>query len=296
MIVENQPAPQLLVTGATGFIGRSVMAQLQRAGIDAQPFQGRMNNYLDLRGALAGKTAVIHLAGSEMRGRNRLLNHVDIEGTARLLEECSRADIQHLIIISRIGAEPKSIHSLLAAKGTIEKMVRQSEIPATILRAASVYGFGDRYFETILSISYWSFPFAWLPGGGENVWQPLWVEDLARCLVAVLDRPDLIGKTVTVAGEEHVQYQELVRRILNVAGVRRFPVRLPMTLLRPLSRILFWWWFWPPATSYFVDRFFTPEAVEFDSVLRTFGFRPSRLNETMNYLRRPGLRWRIFRR
>jgi len=287
---------KLLVTGATGFIGRSVMIQLQRAGIDAQPFQGRINNYLDLREQLKGKTAVIHLAGSEMRGRNRLLNHVDIEGTARLLEECSRADIQHLIVISRIGADPSSIHSLLAAKGKVEKMVRQSEIPATIIRSSSVYGFGDRYFEIVLGISYWSFPFTWMPGGGERVWQPLWVEDLARCHVAALNRPDLIGKTVTVAGEEHLQYQELVRRILSVAGVRRFRVRLPMTLLRPISRLLFWWWFWPPATSYFIDKFFTPEAVDFDCVLRNFGFRPARLNETINYLRRPGLRWRIFRR
>lgn len=294
--MEDQTDIKLLVTGATGFIGRSVMAQLHRAGIDAHPFQGRINNYLDLREALEGKTTVIHLAGSETRGRNRLLNHVDIEGTARLIEECKRVNIQHLIIISRIGAEAKSIHRLLAAKGKIEKMVQQSEIPATIIRSASVYGFGDRYFEAILGISYWSFPFSWLPGGGNETWQPLWVEDLARCIIATLNRPDLQGKTVTIAGEEHIQYQELVKRILAVAGVRRFPVRLPMTLLRPISRLLFWWWFWPPATSYFVDRFFVPEAIEYDSVLRTFGFRPAHLNQTMNYLRRPGLRWRFFRR
>lgn len=294
--MEEQTATKLLVTGATGFIGRSVMAQLQRAGIDARPFQGRINNYLDLREQLAGKTAVIHLAGSEMRGRNRLLNHVDIEGTARLLEECERADIQHLVVISRIGAEANALHSLLAAKGKIEKMVRQSGLPATIVRSASVYGYGDRYFEMILGISYWSWPFAFLPGGGERAWQPLWVEDLARCLVQTVTRPDLIGKTVTVAGEEHLQYKEILKRILRTAGIWRYPVRLPMTLLRPLSRLLFWWWYWPPATSYFVDRFFVPEAADFDIVLRNFGFRPAHLDETINYLRRPGLRWRLFRR
>lgn len=294
--MEEQTDIKLLVTGATGFIGRSVMAQLQRGGIDAHPFHGRINNYLDLREQLAGKTAVIHLAGSEMRGRNRLLNHVDIEGTARLLEECKRANIQHLIVISRIGAEANAIHSLLAVKGKIEKMVRQSGLPATIIRSASVYGYGDRYFEMILGISCWSWPFAFLPGGGERAWQPLWVEDLARCLIQTVTRPDLIGKTVTVAGEEHLPYKEILRRILLAAGIQRYPVKLPMTLLRPLSRILFWWWFWPPATNYFVDRFFVPEAADFDTVLRNFGFRPAHLDETINYLRRRGLRWRIFRR
>ena len=294
--MENQSDIKLLVTGATGFIGRSVMAQLQRAGIDAQPFHGRINNYLDLRQQLEGKTAVIHLAGSETRGRNRLLNHVDREGTERLLEECDRADVQHIIVISRIGAEPNSIHRLLSAKGKIEKMVRKSGIPATIIRSASVYGFGDRYFEMLLGIAYWNWPFVFLPGGGERAWQPLWVEDLARCIVQTLNRPDLIDKTVPVAGEEQLQYKEIIRRILLAAGVRRYPVKMPMTLLRPLSRLLFWWWFWPPATNYFVDRFFVPEAADFDSVLRNFGFRPARLDETINYLRRPGLRWRIFRR
>lgn len=272
------------------------MPQLQQAGINAQPYTGRINNYLALREQLQGKTAVIHLAGSEARGRNRLLNHVDVEGAQRLLEECRRANVQHIIVISRIGADPNSLHSLLAAKGKIEKLVQQSGIPATIIRSAAVYGYGDRYFEIILGLAYWSWPFVWLPGGGVRAWQPLWVEDLARCLVQALNRPDLVNKTVTIAGEEHLPYHEIVKRIITTAGIRRYPVRLPMTLLRPISRLLFWWWFWPPATSYFVDRFFVPEAVAHDSVLRTFGFRPASVNETMSYLRRPGLRWRFFRR
>jgi len=293
---QNELVPHILVTGATGFIGRSLMPQLQQASINAAPYTGRINNYLELRAQLAGKTAVIHLAGSESRGRNRLLNHVDVEGAERLLEECRRAEIQHLIVISRIGADPNSLHRLLAAKGKIEKLVQQSETPATIIRSASVYGYGDRYFEIIVGLAHWSWPFVWLPGGGTRAWQPLWVEDLARCLVQTLNRPDLVDKTVTVAGEEHLPYHELVKRILTVAGLRRYPMRMPMTLLRPLSRLLFWWWHWPPASNYFVDRFFVPEAADFDTVLRTFGFRPARIDETINYLRRPGLRWRLFRR
>jgi hypothetical protein len=59
--------------------------------------------------------------------------------------------------------------------------------------------------------------------------------------------------------------------------------------------MLFSWWWRPPITRYFVDRFFVPDVAAYDSVLRHFGYRPARLREHITYLRRPGLRWRIFR-
>ena len=113
----------------------------------------------------------------------------------------SENPVQILLRVERGDEKTFDVSYRVAAKGKIETMVRQSDTPATIIRSASVYGLGDRYFEIILGISYWSFPFAWLPGGGERIWQPLWVEDLARCIVAAVNRPDLMGKTVSVAGE-----------------------------------------------------------------------------------------------
>ena len=69
----------ILVTGATGFIGRSLMPRLEQAGFSARAYQGRMNDPIRLRAELDGITTVIHLAGSEARGRDRLLHHVDVE-------------------------------------------------------------------------------------------------------------------------------------------------------------------------------------------------------------------------
>ena len=285
----------ILVTGATGFIGRSLMACLEREGREARAYHGRINNPLALRQQLEGVDAVIHLAGAEARGRNRLLNHVDIEGTERLIEECRRAHIQRLIVPSRIGADHNSLHPLLRAKGEVERCVRQSSIPYTILRAATLFGRGDLFTETIVSLAIWTWPFVWLPGGGTVVMQPLWVEDFARCLVAALDRPDLVGQTITLAGEEQSRYREIVRQLLLAADCSRFPLPLPLILTHPLSAAIFSWWWRPPVTRYFIDRFFVPEVAAFDSVLRHFGFRPARLSDSIAYLRRPGLRWRIFR-
>lgn len=287
----------ILVTGATGFIGRSLMACFEREGIEARPYPGYLDTTLALREALKGIHTVIHLAGAEMRGRSRRLQQVDVAGTESLLEASQRAGVQHIIYASRLGADPAAMHTLLQAKGQAERFIEQSGIPYTILRSATLYGRDDRFTEIALSLALWSWPFVWLPGGGQTAMQPLWVEDFVRCLLIVVQKPETyLNKTFTVAGEERLRYRELVRLILAVKGKKRQAVSLPMTLLRPSSRLLFQWWYWPPVTQFFVDRFFVPEVTESDTVLRYFGFRPARIIDQIVYLRRAGMRRRLFRR
>lgn len=286
----------ILVTGATGFIGRSLMACFAREGIVARAYQGRMNDPSKLREELAGVTTIIHLAGSEARGRNRLLHHVDVDGSERLLEEARRADVQRIIFASRLGADPANMHPLLQAKGQVERMIQQSGISYTILRSATLYGRSDRFFELIVGLSIWTWPFVWLPGGGNMAMQPLWVEDFVRCLLLSLNRPDLINKTIAIAGSERLPYRTLVQMLLDVSGYQRLPLPVPMLLLRPFSNALFRWWYWPAVSRYFMDRFFVPEVADHDAILRHFGFQPARVRDTISYLRRPGLALRLFRR
>ena len=286
----------ILVTGATGFIGRSLTNALTLGGFDWQAYQGRINNPTSLREQFAGVDKIFHLAGSESRGRGRLLRHVDIEGTARLLEEARLAGVEHIVVPSRIGADPNSLHALLRTKGEIERLMRSGGIPYTILRTSTLFGLGDRFTEIILGLALWSWPFVWLPGRGTIAIQPLWVEDYARCLIECLEKPELKNHTITLAGDERFRYRELVNHILTVEGVRRQSLTLPLFMLRPSAALTFGWWYWPAVSRFFVDRFFVPEVADLDSVRRYFGFRPMRFRETMAYLHRPGIRWRIFRR
>ena len=285
----------ILITGSTGFIGRVLGRALEHAGYEWRPYSGRMNAPLVLRAELVGVDTVIHLAGSEARGSNRLLTHVDIEGTQRLIEEARRAGVGRLILPSRVNANPHSMHALLRTKGEMERLVRQSGIPHTILRTTTLFGREDRFSEIIYSLLLWTWPLAWVPGGGKTSMQPLWVEDYVQCLIRSLDRADMINKTVVIAGSELLSYREIVRTILNVTDKERLFFPLPMTLMRPLSRLLLSWWYWPAVSRYFVDRFFVPEVTDQDLVHRQFGFQPARFRENITYLNRGGLRWRLFR-
>jgi NADH dehydrogenase len=254
-----------------------------------------MNTTHLLRAELEGVDTVVHLAGAEARGIRRLLQHVDVEGTQRLIEEARRAGVTRLVVPSRINADPHSMHPLLRAKGEIERQVRQSGIPFTVLRAPSLFGRGDRFSEIIFGLALWSWPLAWVPGGGKTPMQPLWVEDYVQCLVGSLDRPEVIDQVLTVAGSELLSYRSVMRTILHVTGKKRVFFPLPMTLTRPTARLFLSWWYWPPISHFFVDRFFAPEVTDLDAVRRQFGFQPVRFGEAITYLNRPRMRWRLFR-
>ncbi len=285
----------ILVTGSTGFVGRSLMYALQQQGRPVKIYTGRINDPLSLRAELLDVETIIHLAGAETRNRARLLQHVDVEGTQRLLEESRRAHVRHFIFLSRLNADSASLYPLLRAKGEVERLIQYSDIPYTIIRSATLYGRDDRFLNVIAMMAAWTWPLVWLPGGGRVAMQPLWVEDLARCLVACLDQPELVNKTLEVAGEERMRYAEITRNALAAAGLKRVAFGPAVKLVRPFSAMIFGWFRRPPITRFFMDRFSVPEIAPLDSVYQHFDFRPSRMNQRNSYLRASGLRWRLFR-
>ena len=194
----------ILVTGATGFVGRSLIRELARQGMPTKTLTGRINDSFAVRADLLDVDTVIHLASAESRDRIRLLEHVDIDGTELLLRECQRAGVDHFIYVSRLKADRYSLFGLLRIKGMAEKLVRQSGLPYTIVRSATLYGREDRFLNVIGGLAAWTWPFIWLPGGGKAAMQPLWVEDLVRCLAMTLDNNDLKGTVLEVAGQERM--------------------------------------------------------------------------------------------
>lgn len=196
--------------------------------------------------------------------------------------------------MSRLQADPNSLYPLLRAKGEVERVIRHSGIPYTIVRSATVFGLEDRFLNVIAGLMAWSWPFVWLPGRGEALFQPLWVEDLARCLALLPDRHDLRGETVSIAGEDRFNYHQLAQLVLEAADLRRVPLKLDLRLVRPLARLTMGWWQRPPVTPFFMDRFSVPDVAPVDSVLRIFGFRPARMVDHMAYLRRSELRRSLF--
>lgn len=281
----------ILITGATGFVGLALTRYLQLQQTPFRVYTGRLNDTLQLREQLAGATVVVHLATAEGRGRVRQLEKVDIFGAEQLVRAARFHHVQHLVIMSRLNANHNAIYPALRTKGRLERMASLSEVPTTVVRSGVLFGRQDHFTNVIAGLVLWTWPFAWLPAGGRSVLQPLWVEDLVRCLGQILGQPAFFNQTITLAGEERFQYRAVVRLILEALQVRRRPLSIHPQLLYQGSRLLFGWWRRPLVTRFFLDQLAVGEVAPLDSVMRQFGFRPARLGQHLSHLRRPGIRW-----
>lgn len=289
----------ILVTGAYGFIGQTLIPALTTHGETVRPYEGSINRPSHLRDQLTNINTIIHLASAETHGRQRQLQHVDLDGSARLLEEAKNANINHIIYLSRLGADPNSMYALFRIKGQVERMVIESGLPYTIVRSGTIYGRGDHFLTRILLLAHRTWPFVWLPDHGRSLLQPIWVEDLIRCLIAISDPLDLHGhrnQQYQLGGEERLNYNTIVNMVLATAKLPRRPLPMRMMFSRILNTLLFSWrQTRQPLTRFFLDRLAVPETAPLDSILRTFNFRPSHLNQHLSFLRQPSLTKRILR-
>ena len=305
----------VLVTGGTGFVGQAVIRRLSEAGreirILLRPSHRSPNlpqgiavevaiaNLLDTRGvraALVGVDSVIHLASAEAYGREAGLQAVDIQGTAILSAAALQAKVKRLIFVSHLGTELSSAFPVLRAKALAEQSIQRSAIPATILRSSLAYGPGDRFTSAIamlLSISPLVFP---LPGNGTTSVQPIWVEDLATCILWALEDPAMVGQTYEIGGPEFVTVEQLTQLIERAAGSRRWIVHASPASVRALAWLLQRVLPRPPLTTFALDYLATSRMASLDALPRLFGLKPALLEKKLGYLQGRNWGWELLRR
>ena len=273
----------IVVTGASGFVGRAATYQFDTRGVAYTPYDGEITDFQQLSDAFRGASVVVHLASGEAHGRDRLLAWVDIEGTERVIQACQKRGVRRLIIVSRINADPYSHFPLLRAKGIVEEMVRHSGIPYTILQSSVLFGRQDRFIGSILSNAY--APIVPLPNGGSSPLQPLWVSDLVRCLFSVLQDKKWANKVTTIAGNERISYAEIVSTVLQNAGRSRSIRSIKPLLAYGGNRLRSTFYKRPAMTRYTLDRIVMGEVAPLNSVLAQFAFRPLRLTDYLHRTR-----------
>lgn len=299
----------ILVTGGTGFIGRVLVRHLSEAGqpvrILLRPSQKTPNlprgvpvevslSSLDdepgLRAAMVGVDVVYHLAGVERRGAYASLLDVDINGTRAIVRSAASAGVDRIFYLSHIGADRASAYPVFKAKAIAEEYLRRSGIDFTILRTAVVYGANDG-FTTGLAQLLHALPFFFLvPGQGDTLLQPLWVEDLVTCLVWALDDDGTRDQMFEVGGPEFLTFVEVAQLVMDHLGTQRRFVFLHPPYMRALTIFLENLLPSIPVSVYWLDYLAANRTCSLDTIPRFFNLMPTRMAQRLAYLE--GRNWR----
>ena len=297
----------ILVTGATGFIGRALVRHLSDAGqpvrvlLRSSPNSPRLprgvpvevavaslNDERAIRAALRGVDQIFHLTSAGTEGRRGNLLKTDIEGTRILAEAAASAEIQRLIFLSHIGADRASAFPIQKSKGIAEEHIRKSGVPYTIVRSSVVFGPEDHFTNNLarlLRAAPGVFP---IPGNGRTLVQPLWVEDLVTCLLWALENPDMANQTYEIGGGEYFTLRQVLEVLMNVTRTHRWLVSLPTPWMRSLMVMLDSFISNFKISTYWLDYVAVNRTCPVDNMPRIFGLMPARFGYRLDYLaRRP---------
>ncbi|MEO5816504.1 MAG: NAD-dependent epimerase/dehydratase family protein [Gemmatimonadaceae bacterium] len=236
---------RILVTGGTGVVGTGTVTELLRRGHtvvlvsrhatdDARQWPDGViarvcdvTNPTGLRGAADGCDAVLHMAGIvEEAPPETTFDKINVEGTKHILAEAKRAGVKRFVFVSSLGAD-RGESGYHRSKRAAEEIVRDFDGAWTICRPGNVYGPGDAQISMLLRMVRGASPIVPKIGEGDQPFQPIWWEDAAFALAEVVERDDLAGRELDVAGDEQTSQNDLLDRFNAITGRDVHAIGLP---------------------------------------------------------------------
>jgi uncharacterized protein YbjT (DUF2867 family) len=241
---------RVAVTGANGAVGRALVAMApsprvevvavvrsERAAADvralasaARVLRVAYGDVTGLAAAFAEVAAVIHLPGILVERHGATYEAVNVEITRLVVEAAKRAGVRKVVVVSAVGANPRSDNRYWRTKGAAEAVVRASGIPYTVLRVPMLLGPGTEGARTLRRGL--RRRTAFLLAGGRTLHQPLDVGDLARASLTACAPDVATDDTLELVGPVAVPARQLVARAAALHGRRIRIVPVPARLLR----------------------------------------------------------------
>jgi NADH dehydrogenase len=243
----------VVVVGATGFVGRHVVAQLERSayhvraisrdgrrlaawGSSVEAHAGDVESGSGLLDALRGADAAVSLVAIPRERGGRTFEAVNVGGVGHLLEAMRATGVRRIVHLSVLGVADDPRLRYLSSKWRGEALVRESGLSWIVLRPSLLFGEGDGFFRLIrTTLTWWSPGVVAIPGDGMTRFQPLSVEDLALAVERCIAESQRDGSVYEIGGPAHLTYREIVDAVMQATGKRRLKLSLPMPLISALT-------------------------------------------------------------
>lgn len=244
----------LLLTGATGRVGSALLRRLVAGGrevrclvrdprrlgaqrVRVQIALGDLTDPPSFRNALRGVSTVVHLAASirdQPRGSIEELNGI---ATWRMVEAAERAGAERFVFFSVLDASTHHRARFFRAKALAEQAVAEASVRSIVFASSIIYAPGDPWLTLLERLAL--LPAMPVSGRGRAVYQPIWAEDVADCVIAALGASD--GEPhahFELAGPETLSHNEIVHTVLRSLNRSRPLVHVPTPLVSRSLRLL----------------------------------------------------------
>ena len=257
---------KIVITGGTGFVGRSVIERLfshHRATRLVVPTRrlvsGRQVALLptvDLvecnihdpaaqRALLEGADALVHLV-AVLHGSEADFDRVHVQLPRHLAAACAATGVKRVVHVSALGVASHAPSAYLRSKAAGEAVWQQAAqlygsgqahgsgqpqsqgLDITLLRPSVIFGAEDHFTNLFVALQR-VLPLLPLAGAGA-LFQPVWVGDVARAVVNSLAGPRPDSPVIECAGPEVLTLKQIVQRVGAMAGCARPVLGLPETI------------------------------------------------------------------
>lgn len=245
------------VFGGTGFLGHAVVQAFAARGYQVRvptrdldkaqdlllmgttgqivPFLASVRSDSAVAEAVRGSDVVVNLIGELFEHGKNGFQLAHVETAARLARIAKGEGVAHFIHVSALGADVRSASRYARTKAIGEEAVRAFFADAVILRPSVMFGPRDKFFNKFALMARFV-PILPLIGGGQTRFQPVYVGDVAKAVLACIDHPEAQGHVYLLGGPRVYTFQELMHVLLRALGLRRLLVPLPWGVARFLSR------------------------------------------------------------
>lgn len=238
----------LLLTGATGSIGSRLLPLLLESGedvrclvreprrlgerrVDVQIALGDLGEMSDpylVRQALRGVDTVVHLAATIRDQPPKRIEELNGLATVRLLRAAERSGVSRFVFFSALDAGAAQRTRFFRAKWLAEQAVASSPLATTVFAPSIVYDRSDPWITLLRRFSF--LPVLPVSGDGKAAFQPIWADDVARCVVAALAREP--AARYEMAGPETLTYDQMSDLVSRIAARPRPLIHVPLPLVR----------------------------------------------------------------